>query len=161
MQGYLKLSIVNLLTQRNLKPVIPNRHMQETLKLSSRVSFLPGIVWLVISTILFCLPGAAFPQGKWFHQAGLDKCIHVGLFAILVTLWCWAFWMKKNDPEEMKTWYTRVALSAFIYGVAIEIIQKYFIPNRSFDIGDVVADGIGVILGYFFSKRWILKKKPL
>jgi VanZ family protein len=43
------------------------------------------------------------------------------------------------------------------YGIAMELVQKYFIPFRSFDLGDILADGIGCIVGFFYS---IKKFKP-
>jgi len=41
------------------------------------------------------------------------------------------------------------------YGIVMEIVQHYFIPFRSFDIGDMIADSIGAIAGYFISVRGI------
>ncbi len=40
----------------------------------------------------------------------------------------------------------------------MEFIQKYFIPNRSFDIGDIIADGIGSAAGLLISLRMYIKK---
>lgn len=40
-----------------------------------------------------------------------------------------------------------------VYGIAMELVQKYFIPLRSFDLGDITADAIGCIAGYFISIR--------
>jgi len=37
-----------------------------------------------------------------------------------------------------------------LYGILMEIVQKYFIPFRSFDLGDIIADGIGCAAGYLF-----------
>jgi VanZ family protein len=39
----------------------------------------------------------------------------------------------------------------------MEFIQKYFIPNRSFDVGDIIADGIGCIIGGIVAGRYIKK----
>ena len=41
--------------------------------------------------------------------------------------------------------------TGIVYGIAMEIVQKYFIPFRSFDLGDIIADGIGCAAGYFFA----------
>jgi len=40
----------------------------------------------------------------------------------------------------------------------MEVIQHYFIPFRSFDYGDMVADAIGSAVGYFISVNRFLKK---
>ena len=42
-------------------------------------------------------------------------------------------------------------ITGVVYGIAMEIVQKYFIPFRSFDIGDIIADAIGCVVGYLIS----------
>jgi hypothetical protein len=39
----------------------------------------------------------------------------------------------------------------------MELIQKYFIPNRSFDLKDILADGLGCGIGLLIS-GWYIKK---
>jgi hypothetical protein len=40
----------------------------------------------------------------------------------------------------------------------MEFVQKYFIPNRSFDLGDILADGVGSGIGAFIAGRMYIKK---
>jgi len=40
----------------------------------------------------------------------------------------------------------------------MEFVQKYFIPNRSFDLGDIAADSIGCFIGFIYSSRKYIKK---
>ena len=40
----------------------------------------------------------------------------------------------------------------------MEFIQKYFIPNRSFDVGDIIADGVGSAIGLLISLKLFIKK---
>jgi hypothetical protein len=40
----------------------------------------------------------------------------------------------------------------------MEFVQKHFVTNRSFDIGDIAADAIGSIIGLFFSLGRYIKK---
>ena len=40
----------------------------------------------------------------------------------------------------------------------MEFIQKFFIPNRSFDLGDIIADGVGCVVGVFVSTTRYIKK---
>jgi len=51
-----------------------------------------------------------------------------------------------------------IALGSGVYGVIMEYVQKYFIPNRSFDIGDILADTIGSIAGLVFATKVYIKK---
>jgi hypothetical protein len=40
----------------------------------------------------------------------------------------------------------------------MEFVQKYFINNRSFDEGDIIADAAGCTLGVLFSLKRYIKK---
>ena len=40
----------------------------------------------------------------------------------------------------------------------IEFVQKSWIPNRSFDIGDIIADGAGAAAGVIYSFKRYIKK---
>ena len=119
-----------------------------------------AISWFIIMNILFVLPGSALPKAGWFSDIQLDKWIHVGLFAVLVFLWCSAF-----TPLFKKIWIALVV--AIAYGLLVEIVQKYWVPNRSFDLYDVLADAAGSVLGLFVWLRVnkkvkrIEKNKPL
>ena len=75
------------------------------------------------------------------------------MFSIMVTLWCWAT-LKTNSPIErsLKNFIV-IATLCLAYGIVMEFVQKYCIPNRSFDIGDIVADAIGCVIGLCFSLR--------
>ena len=40
----------------------------------------------------------------------------------------------------------------------MEYVQKYYVPNRSFDAGDIIADAVGSVLGTVYSIRKYIKK---
>ena len=40
----------------------------------------------------------------------------------------------------------------------MEFVQKYFIPNRSFDVMDMIADGIGSVIGVIVAAKVYIKK---
>jgi VanZ family protein len=121
-------------------------------------SFVPAIAWFIISIILLTLPGSSFPKENWFSKFELDKWVHIGMFAILVTLWCWAMLKIFSLSTKLRTIFIWIGLLCLIYGVGMEFLQKYFIPNRSFDAGDIIADAVGCTLGVFFSRTRYIKK---
>lgn len=121
-------------------------------------SFVPAVAWLIISIILLILPGSAFPKENWLDKIWLDKWIHIGLFAVLVTLWCRAMLKRKSDGIKLRNFFIWIGLISLAYGIGMEFVQEYFIPNRSFDVGDIIADGIGCILGFIYTTRNYLKK---
>lgn len=103
---------------------------------------LPSILWFFITTILLCLPGKKIPRiGFLQHIPQFDKIVHIVLFGILSFLFC------KSSP---KKYYWFVAILCALYGVAMEFVQKNYIPNRSFDIWDIVADTIGSFAAVIF-----------
>lgn len=101
-------------------------------------------------TVLLCIPGTRLPKVRWDDNIWLDKWIHLVLFLVLVFLWCKAYITKTK-----KVFIIITSLS-IIYGVAMELVQQYFIPFRSFDYADMIADSVGSIAGYFISvKRFV------
>lgn len=106
------------------------------------ISFSPAIFWFCICTWLFLLPGSELPDTDWMHKYQVDKLVHVFLLFWLCILFMLPL---KNSPSK-KTWYFFIALLFIIYGIVIEFIQRDYVPNRSFDIQDIFADTIGVII---------------
>jgi VanZ family protein len=109
---------------------------------------------LIFFTILFCLPGSAFPKEDWFSKIWFDKWVHIGIFLVLLFVWFRALQIKSLQA------YILIVIIALAYGFTIEIIQDRFIPNRSFDMGDLIADAIGSVVGILLWDRY-KKNKPL
>ena len=124
----------------------------------TRPSFLPAIGWLILVTILLVLPGSAFPQENWLSWIAFDKWVHIGLFGILTLLGCRGWLSVEKKTGELKQVFLITALLALVYGTGMEFVQKYAVVNRSFDGGDIIADGLGCAAGWFFSNRWYIKK---
>lgn len=119
---------------------------------------LPAIAWLTITSVLLVLPGSSLPQEDWLSKIWFDKWVHIGLFAVMTFLWA-RFFKNKNSnvPIKIKS-ILYVALAVLLYGIGMEFIQKYFVPNRSFDNGDIAADAAGSFLGFLVFSRIYIKK---
>jgi VanZ family protein len=115
-------------------------------------SFLPAIGGLIVATLLFCLPGDRLSKASWLENLQLDKVVHVGLFAMLVFLWCLPVrWRVRTD--RLSAMYGWITIAFVTYGIVIEFIQKDYIPYRSFDLFDIVADTIGCVIGWLTIKK--------
>ena len=79
----------------------------------------------------------------------------------MVFLWCWAMLKIKVDKEKLKKSFILIGLLWLAYGIGMEFVQKYFIPNRSFDIGDIIADGVGCAAGLVYSLSRYIPKQNL
>ncbi len=119
---------------------LPLLQMQKNKKL------LLAIAWFVFCTILLLLPGSNFPKASWTDKIWLDKWVHIFLFGSMVFLFAYTFNFQKKIV-------LKIVFIAIVYGIIIEFIQKYFIPNRSFDEGDIIADIIGALLPIFLLKQ--------
>ena len=109
---------------------------------------------LIFFTILFCLPGSAFPKEDWLSKVYFDKWVHIGIFTVLLFLWCRSLGVSHIMA------YILLVLIAITYGFLIEFIQDRFVENRSWDLGDVAADFVGSVVGVLVWKGY-KKNRPL
>jgi VanZ family protein len=128
--------------------------------LKNRGRFLiPAIAWLITCTILLTLPASAFPSDNWYTKIPMwDKWIHIGLFSILSFLFCWGIFKVGMPGHNLKKNFIQTAICCLLYGILMELVQRYFIPNRSFDNGDIIADGVGSMAGVIYSLKRYVKK---
>ncbi|MEQ1675528.1 MAG: VanZ family protein [Chitinophagaceae bacterium] len=119
-------------------------------------SFVPAITWFIISTVLLVMPGSDIPKENFFTKIHFDKWVHFIMFFIMVLLWCWALTGKQFNNINLRKSFFIVALIWLGYGIGMEFVQRYCTYNRSFDGGDIIADGVGCAAGLFYSwKRYI------
>ena len=123
------------------------------------IQFIPGIAWFILVTVLLCIPGKDLPDIDFLEQIDFDKFVHASLFGMLTILFCLPYRKSSHDTSEKKIWFIKIAMSACIWGITTEIIQKYFIPGRTFDWLDWAADSTGTLAGYIFCNKFFLKKK--
>ncbi|MFB9149202.1 VanZ family protein [Roseovarius ramblicola] len=97
---------------------------------------LTALLALVIALITL-LPLPPGPAGV----PGLDKLAHFVTFAVLAVPLAWRF------PHLWRA----VALMGLVYGGLIEIVQPYM--GRSAEWADLVADGLGAVLGAWGAAR--------
>lgn len=106
------------------------------------LSFLSKHPWIAILWTLLILVACSWP-GKDIPEApvvGFDKLVHAGLFGGFTVLWLLVY------PQKSVT----VILAGIAYGVGIEFYQEIMPLDRTFDLLDIVADSVGVFLGFGF-----------
>jgi VanZ family protein len=121
-------------------------------------SFIPGITWFLISTFLLTIPGNDLPHSPLFDFPFFDKLVHLGMFFLLAALFCYPFSLINHDASTIKSHFVIVALLVIAYGIAMEFVQKYFVVGRSFDLADILFDGLGSFAGMLALTLWYLKK---
>jgi VanZ family protein len=117
------------------------------------------LFWLVLSytllvTILFLLPKIDISIAE--SNFPIDKIGHTGIHLLLALGWLSYFFIKEN--KKLSTGKIgKILIICFLYGIIIEIIQQVAIPLRQADIIDVLANTIGLFLGY--KVFWNFKKR--
>jgi hypothetical protein len=123
----------------------------------SGVKFIPGIIWFVIVMVIICLPGDDIPNEGWINIADFDKLIHACLFGGIVFLFCFPFKKAAIEKPQKLNLFIRIMLAAIVWGFTTELIQKYFIPGRQYDLMDWLADSTGAVIAFFVSKKLFAK----
>jgi len=114
--------------------------------------------WLTTIGVLSFMPGDKLPEIK-FTLFEIDKIVHFVLYFILVILMSFSF--LENNSTKNEPFLKRIVLiiaTGILIGSFIEIIQGSFIPNRAFDIFDIVANSIGTFIGMIFFVKIRLNK---
>ena len=110
--------------------------------------WLPPVIW---ATILFALSSGPGPEIP-IDVRHLDKIQHAGAYAVLGGLVSRA--LAIGAPAMVPGRRVIAAgLVATAYGVSDEIHQR-FVPRRSPDVFDVVADAVGGFLGALAHGAW-------
>jgi hypothetical protein len=115
-------------------------------------SYWPAIAWMILSTIAFFIPGKALPNDKWLDKIQADKWIHIGIFAGMVFLWSVPLLYRPLQKSFIRL-LVLITSAFFGYGVLIELMQHFFISNRSFGWSDIGADAVGCLIGFFLARR--------
>ena len=121
-------------------------------------NFIPAIIWFLLILVAICIPGYDLPEvDNWMIEINYDKLIHVGLFAMLAFLFMYPI-VKSNLQKKIKGQYgIKITMATIIWGFCTELIQKFFIPGRSYNLSDWAADGLGGIAALIFVKLKFLK----
>ena len=110
--------------------------------------FVPAVLCYLL---IFILSSIRFPVET--DIPSLDKGVHFVEFAILGFLLSLGFFLNlKTSPRTRLVW---VLVIGILLGGIIEIYQ-YFLPARSFEILDLAADSLGILIGllvFFFLSR--------
>jgi hypothetical protein len=107
--------------------------------------FFPA-AWTIVTIILLCLPGSAIPSEGVFSTPGIDKVVHTILFGGIVLLWGFNQYFRRNEKSKWLQIIVVLTLFSIGLGIGLEFLQRDYIPNRSFDGYDILADATGAIL---------------
>ncbi len=102
------------------------------------------VCWTLLLVILLCIPGSRCQALSLFGWKHLDKFVHIFLFGMNVLFWGWHYGAVSRESNELRKIFLFTTMATIALGIALEFVQLYFIPNRSFDGYDIIADAIGL-----------------
>ncbi|WP_262487369.1 VanZ family protein [Chryseobacterium jejuense] len=102
------------------------------------------IYWAFL-TYMLLKPGEE-NQEYWFMFSGIDKVLHVSIFAALGFSFIAAF------PKIKFSYFFQIIL---IYAFLTEILQEEMGLGRSMETLDIVADTVGCLIGYAVYKLFL------
>lgn len=113
-------------------------------KITRAARIILPLYWIFL-TYMLLKPGQDLPV-PFFDFKGVDKVVHLGIFLTLGVLCSAAF---------SRAWlWWGVALLA-VYCLLTEILQETMGLGRTGDVWDLVADGIGLLMGYLLYRIFI------
>lgn len=119
-------------------------------RLSHLRSWAPALGWAAILFIASSIPGTAYPKVGWPLA---DKAVHLGLYGFLgglVAIGARSSWPDLSTAQRV----IRCVLITAAYGLSDELHQL-FVPFRSFDLWDLLADTIGAAIGAAIVTRFL------
>ena len=120
------------------------------MKQLKKYTFLILLSYLIFLTYMLLRPASSLPKDFVLFE-GADKIVHCCIFAVL------SFLVRMSFPK-INFWLFLTIL--FFYGIITEIVQELSNMVRSGDILDLLADIIGIFIGWFiyiFFNKFILK----
>jgi VanZ family protein len=118
-----------------------------------------AVSWTLIILILLALPGNLLPDESHFKIPNFDKFVHICMFGGFVLLWCLYISSRKFSLQKNLQLFFYIFIIGAALGITMEYVQKYFIPLRDFDLGDIIADMIGAGIAYGISNTTLIEEK--
>ena len=114
------------------------------------ISWTPAVVWAGFLFLLSSRPFLPGPPGLPLA----DKLLHLVLYLILGTTLVWA-----GRRNMSRGFFLALALSGVLFAASDEWHQG-FVPGRDPSVGDLMADVVGLFLGFALALRLFSRSHP-
>lgn len=111
----------------------------------NKYRLIPALLWLLFVTVALLTPGNNLPKVPLFPYA--DKLIHFGVFAVLTFLWARVGTLDEEKEIKWGKLLTNLLVFSIFFPIFIEYLQMY-VPNRSFELEDILANLFGGLIGF-------------
>ncbi len=112
-----------------------------------------AIVYTIFLTTILLIDSSENIKYPWLKIKNIDKLIHVCIFGVFAFVWFIAYSKEK--------YLKYILIFGILYSVVLEIMQQY-VSNRQFDLGDIIANIVGISIVCAFILRYLkIKNKKL
>lgn len=111
-----------------------------------KVTILYTLLIVIIS--LIPVPQIPFPEISLFQW---DKFFHLFVYLVMSVMWITFGFLQTKKFKWSYLFYV------FFIGLLIEFFQLILPIGRYFEIADIIANGLGILLGFSISYLYILK----
>jgi VanZ family protein len=108
-------------------------------------AYVPVLVWSLVVLWVGGRPNLTLPATT---ELPIDKLGHFGMYGILGLSLAWGWQRNLRRPA---AW---LLIAAGILVGAVDEAQQLSVPGRSAELGDLVADAAGVLMGFWLGARW-------
>ncbi|MBM3911870.1 MAG: hypothetical protein FJ350_02540 [Sphingomonadales bacterium] len=118
--------------------------------------FVPPLVWTVIMLGLMLGSGSSFPGSQ---IEGTDLVVHFGIFGIWAFLIGQSFYKQAQWPVLKFHRGFFVLVLGGLLAAGTEAVQGFLLGSRYANLGDYVADVLGLLVGLMVFERLALSAK--
>ena len=109
-----------------------------------------AIAWGIIVLFLISMPiNPHNPTWSRFNFPGLDKLVHTGVFFVFTSLFLFGVLKNSAIPKVFNLSIIIALAFSSVFAVGTELIQEYLTATRTFDLWDIFADHVGIVMSYF------------
>jgi VanZ family protein len=116
---------------------------------SGMLRMITPLLFVVLSlTFLLLLPGNDLEGSSWWETYKIDKLVHIVTFSILSLSTSITLSKLRVLIDTNYRLMTLILVVCTIFGTILEFLQQELRVGRSAELLDIVADCIGVLLGF-------------
>ena len=108
------------------------------------------VFWAVSILFLCLIDTKELPSVTYLELMEFDKLVHIVLFGLLMLSCTVALRKQTKIAWAQKNAMVIALLFSIVYGSVIEVVQFFMVQDRTGELYDVLANGIGALLGILF-----------
>jgi VanZ family protein len=118
--------------------------------------WIPPVMWGILLAVLSLMPGG---QGEFllFGIPHIDKIAHLFMYTVWTFL-VYQAWTGNSHLSAKKIMFLTFLLGT-LTGILLEYGQYFMTLGRSFEVADMIANGIGSLLGPLVGFVWLASRK--